>query len=213
MIECLSIEEWRSFDAEHPAPTFFARPAWALALEAVDSRLRAAPVRVALASGKTVLVPLVRDRGGALHWRDFCGFPLGAYTCFLLDNGELASADEAESALRLLRHRADVLTVVPWPLGTIPVVPFATARVHETAVIDLSNGMEAALAGVTGVSRRMAGQAARRGVVCAPDNTTNAVGLYYALLEQAAKRWGLARPSLSESLLEAVVRFGGRDVE
>jgi hypothetical protein len=103
--------------------------------------------------------------------------------------------------------------LTPWPLGPIP-DGFSTRRTtHETAVIDVSGGAEEALKGVAGVSRRMAGQAARRGVNCSPLRSALGITTYYSMLREAAERWGLVKPPFPQELLEGLVAYGGGDVE
>lgn len=211
MIDELSLEEWRHFDETHPAPTFFARPAWSIALSESFPNTRPAALRIGLAGRRHVIVPAVRVHGGALRWREYRAFPFGGYTCFLSDDGLPVKKHETAVALEALSRYADTATIIPWPLAEYaqrsPHVP------HETAVVDLSNGLDAAMANVEGIFRRMAGQAERRGVVCAPSRAADAVDRYYQLLELSAKRWGLERPSITRSLIDSLVRLGGRDVE
>lgn len=211
MIERLTLDQWTEFDQRHPAPTFFARPAWALALADSYQGMRPAPLRVRLSTGRTLIVPLIQAAGGPLRWREFTGFPLGAYTCFLYEDGTTASAKDAEAAFDAIAHYADNVSLVPWPLAPAP--ESGKRAVHETAVVDLSGGIDAAMARVAGIFRRMAGQAERRGVVCAPSTDADAPALYYGLLEESAKRWGLERPAISQVFIEALVRHGGPDVE
>jgi hypothetical protein len=170
-----------------------------------------APLRIRAQGDPPLLLPLIRVRGGVLRWRDYRGFPIGGYTCFLQGSGELASQAQCERALLELARFADCATIVPWPLGEAPHVFESTT--HETAVVDLSAGIDAALAGVAGIFRRMAGQAERRGVSCAPSKDADAVDVYYELLEASAKRWGLERPAIPKALIAALVREGGDDVE
>jgi hypothetical protein len=212
MISPMSLGEWRDFDALHPAPTFFARPAWASALAAAYPHLRPYPVWVDCASTH-VLVPLMQSSGGRLGWRGFVGMPLGTYTCALREDGSLASAAEFEAAIATLVRFCDALTIMPWPLGPLPNVTAFRHKPHTTAVIDLSRGAEEALRGVTGVTRRMAGQAERHGVECAPLRSGLGVSTYYSMLREACERWGLPRPSYPKELLEALVAYGGDDVE
>lgn len=212
MIEPISLAEWTDFDASHPAPTFFARPAWASALAYAYPHLRPHPVRVNL-DGGCVLVPLMQTSGGRLAWRELVGMPLGTYTCALREDGTPASAREFDAAVAAIARTCDALTLVPWPLGPTP-NGFTTRRTtHETAVIDVSEGAEKALSGVAGVSRRMAGQAARRGVSCAPLRSALGVTTYYSMLREAAERWGLSKPPFPQELLEGLVAYGGADVE
>jgi len=212
MIAPIAIDEWQAFDARCPAPTFFARPAWALALAYAYPHLRPHPVWVRVADTR-VLVPLVQSSGGRLHWREFFGMPMGAYTCGLLEDGTLAGPHEFGQALSIIARACDALTVVPWPLTSPPTIHTKQHVAHSTSVIDLSGGADAALRGVTGVSRRMAGQAARKGVECRPCRSGLAVATYYGILRESAERWGLARPTFPRELLEGLVAYGGSDVD
>lgn len=210
MIERMTLAEWTAFDDAHPAPTFFARPPWARALAEARAGVEPAPLRIGVPGGKRIVVPLVQVAGGKLRWREYCGFPMGAYTCFLREDGSLASGEECKAALAELGRFADVATLVSWPLAPGPP---SEGALHETAVVDLANGLDAALANVAGIFRRMAGQAERRGVVCAPSHSPDAVEDYYRLLEASARRWGIGQPPISKRFLEALVRYGGNDVE
>lgn len=212
MIDRLSVEEWIEFDARHPAPTFFARPAWALALGEAYANMQPAPLRVRVHGERPVIVPMMQVHGGALRWREYQAFPLGGYTCFLQADGTLADEIRVNHVLAEIARFADAATIVPWPLGPRPTIRLAGAP-HETSVVDLRGGIDAALAGVDGVFRRMAGQAERRGVLCAPAREPEAVDVYYELLEASAKRWGLERPGIPKALIAALVRLGGGDVE
>jgi len=211
MIEPISLSDWFEFDARHPAPTFFARPAWASALSAAFPHLRPHPVWVDCCGGR-VLIPLMQSLG-RLSWREFIGMPLGTYTCALREDGSLASSADFSSAIGVLERLCDALAVTPWPLGPVPVVPSWRRKPHEAAVIDLSGGIDRALRGVAGVTRRMAGQAARRGVACAPMRSGLGAAIYYGILREASERWGLMRPPFPKELLEALVSYGGDDVE
>jgi CelD/BcsL family acetyltransferase involved in cellulose biosynthesis len=212
MIDRLSMSEWKQFDARHPAPTFFARPAWSLALAKAYPTMQPAPLRVRVHGERAAIVPLMQLHGGALRWREYCGFPLGGYTCFLHGDGSLPDEVRANHIVAEIARFADAATIIPWPLGPVPTMPHHGAA-HETAVVDLRGGLESALAGVDGVFRRMAGQAARRGVVCAPSRDPDAVDVYYELLEASAKRWGLDKPGIPKALIAALVEYGGDDVE
>lgn len=213
MIAPLSLSDWQLYDAAHKAPTFFARPAWALALAQTFPGLRAAPLSVQIEDGTQVVVPLMRSNGGRLRFKDYVAFPYGGYTCVLAQDGSIADADSCEAALTQIAQFADRLIVIPWPLGPTQGPPGAARIEHETGVIDLSKGAEDALSGLAGISRRMAGQAARRGVVCERSGDPDRVDLYYELLLEAAKRWGVAQPHIPLQLLRAIVEHGGDDVE
>jgi Acetyltransferase (GNAT) domain len=210
MIEQIGIDEWLAYDAVHRAPTFFARPAWALALAEVYPKLLPTLLRIQTRGQTPVLLPVMHARG-AFGMRQLEAFPLGGYTCFLREDGTPASTQEASLALEALRGYAYSLTLVPWPLG--PKLPQTGGAVHETAVVDLSGGLDAALSRIDGNYRRMAGQAARRGVVCERAHGEDAIETYYGLLCESAKRWGIPEPTRRRALLAALVRYGGDDVE
>lgn len=212
MIERLSLADWQLFDAVHRAPTFFARPGWALALADAFETLTPAPLRVRAESGKPVIVPLMQRTGGRLRWKEYVA-PYGGYTCVLDESGATASPADSASALETIARYADHLTAIPYPLAPGPRLPAAERIEHETAVIDLDGGAEAALGRLAGISRRMAGQAMRRGVTCAPSTENDAVDAYYAMLESSARRWGAQSPHIPRALLEAVLRHGGSDAE
>lgn len=210
MIERVTLSEWLAFDAQHPAPTFFARPAWALSLAEIYPNLT--PVLLRISAGrnaKPLLLPIMEERGFA--FRRFTGFPLGGYTCFLHEDGSIASEAALRDAIGELERFAHSIDFVPWPLGPQP--PDASGAMHETAVVDLRDGIEAALKHVDGNFRRMAGQAERRGVTCAPSTQASAVDDYYQLLRESATRWGIPEPVERRMLIDALVRYGGKDVE
>lgn len=212
MIEAVSIDAWLTFDAQHPAPTFFARPAWALALAHAFPNLRPAPLRVRTERG-SLLVPLMQSSGGRFGWKEYVGMPLGAYTCALRADGSPASAEEFASALSELSANCDAIAVTPWPLQRWELPSAWTSTTHRTAVIDLGEGLEQAMHGVDGVTRRMAGQAQRRGVACRPCRSGLGSSTYYGMLREASEGWGLARPPFPRELLEGLVAYGGSDVD
>ncbi len=213
LIERLDVDAWMRFDEEHPAPTFFARPAWALALARTYRHITPNPLLIRIA-GARLIVPLVRLSGGPLRWRELRGSPLGAYTFISRDDGTPATSDEIDAVMLALTHAGDTANVIPWPLGPQPrPSPRWKQREHDTAVIDLSNGADAALAGLRGISRRMSGQAQRRGVVVQPYAQGDAVERYWEMLTQASQRWGLSEPPVPRALIENVCAAGGRNVE
>jgi hypothetical protein len=210
----LSIEEWEAFDRLHPAPTFFAAPTWSLAIAESDSRYGIYPVRHTLKSGETVVVPLLRASGGRLGWRVLVGTPRGAYTSIINENGLLARQPVIDEVIATLtRRHAHDLTLTLWPLGPQPSIRSELSTPFETSVIDLSRGAETAINAMEGSSRRMAGQATRKGVVCAVEHGPAAVETYYDILSQAAQKWGIERPTIPKDLLSALVSRSARDVE
>ena len=207
MIDVLSIADWKTWDAENPAPTFFARPPWALALCDASASLEPFPLRVRTGGGAYV-VPAVRSRA-RLGMRDVVAFPMGGYTCVLDERGIPADAITSSHVFHIISRNADRAQLIAWPLGAQPVLPAARVQRFETAVIDCSGGYEAAVAGVRGVTRRMAGQAERRADHLGPAT----VEAYFGILEEASVGWGLTRPPISRALLEAVAARGGDAVE
>ncbi len=211
MIRELTLDEWLAFDREHAAPTFFARPAWAQALADTNPALIASALRVTIAQ-HSAIVPLMRSTRSRLRWKEYVGFPMGGYTCVLDDCARALDGAAASHVLEEIAKHADLLRVIPWPLaGTDSARARATQR--ETAVIDLTDGYEAVMARMNGVTRRMAGQAMRRGVTCGRERGAQAVDAYYALLVEAGRHWGLNRLPISRRLLDAVAAFGGDDVQ
>lgn len=212
MIQSLSLNDWLAFDREHPAPTFFARPAWALALADAMPSVSAAPL-LATVDGRTYLVPTVAPRRTRLRLSEYLAFPLGGYSCVLdLATGAPADAAATTSALRAISRSVDHLRIIPWPLGPAPQLQQATVTPHETAVLDCSNGFDAVLANVRGVTRRMAGQAERRGVMCERATIAD-LPEYFEILREASVGWGLPKPPVSFELLHAVLERGGDDAQ
>jgi GNAT acetyltransferase-like protein len=209
------IDEWQASDAASPAPTFFARPAWARALATADTRFKISPARCEFEDGSFVDVPLVAERG-RLGWTEYTGMPLDTYTIARERDGELAQPARAAAAFRaIVRRLGQRCRITPWPALYAEVkIPDCESRSRETSLIDVSGGAEAAIDRMEGVVRRMAGQAERRGVICARVAETGAaVDGYYDMLSAAAARWERGRPSFSKALLRAIVEYGGRDVE
>jgi lipid II:glycine glycyltransferase (peptidoglycan interpeptide bridge formation enzyme) len=121
----------------------------------------------------------------------------------------------AQEAYALIRQRCcDIIELTPWPLGTMRDLVLKGRRTHgEISVIDLAQGADAALARMDGKTRRMAGQAQRRGVTCGRANGPGALQTYYEMLEASARRWGLERPTIPQDLLRNVFARAGRDAE
>jgi len=206
-------EKWTALDRA-VAPTFQARPIWALALADTNPSLSPGPLACRFDDGRTCIVPLVRVRG-RLGWRVYSGTPLGGYTIALNDDGSVADAAHASAAYAaVLASGGHGISITPWPLGDADLSGLpGKDMTRETAVIDLSRGAEAAIARMDGNSRRMAGQAQRRGVRCELARGESAIDTYYAMLEESAIRWGRERPTFPKRLLQALVARGGDDVE
>jgi CelD/BcsL family acetyltransferase involved in cellulose biosynthesis len=209
----MPLEAWRAIDRSRAAPTFQARPAWAQAFADAYDHYTAAPIECVLSDGSHCFVPLVRSCG-RLPWRVFVGTPLGGYTAVLDGGGRLASPEATEAVIRHLLARAGhSVMLTPWPFGhRIDDMP-ASEIAQETSVIDLADGVEAALSRMDGTCRRMAGQAERRGVRCTRADAPNAIDVYYSMLEESAIRWGRKTPTFPKRFLEALVARGSGDVE
>jgi len=209
----LDVASWTALDRAC-APTFQARPAWALALADSNPSLIPSPLACTFEDGSTSIVPLVRVRG-RLGWRVYSGTPLGGYTVVVNADGSVADAARARASFAaVLASGIHSIAITPWPLGEADFdgLPGTIVK-RETSVIDLSGGVEAALAHMDGNTRRMAGQAQRRGVTCERARGETAIDRYYAMLEESAIRWGRERPTFPKRLLEALVARGGDDVE
>jgi hypothetical protein len=211
VISRLALDRWEEFDRAHPAPTFFARPAFALAYCDAVGKYEPYPIAIEH-QGESYLIPAVASRGRS-GLREIAAFPLGAYTCVLDERGDAVNADVCTSIVQRAARAFDRFTFVAWPLAAQPVLRAGLTRRHGAAVIDCSPGLDGALAGMRGVTRRMAGQAERRGVRCVQRNSSEAVARYYEILQEASARWGLPRPTISLRLLQAVCARGGSDVE
>ena len=207
------VTAWTALDRV-AAPTFQARPIWARALADSNAALEASPLACTFDDGLTCVVPLVKVRS-RFGWRVYSGMPLGGYTVVLNADGRVADAAHASAAFAaVLASGAHSISITPWPLGDADLNDLAGTTVkRETSVIDLSGGAEAAIARMDGNSRRMAGQAQRRGVNCEVARGAAAIDAYYAMLEESAIRWGRERPTFPKRLLEALVERGGDDVE
>ena len=212
-VKPFDLASWTALDRV-AAPTFQARPAWALALADSNPSLSPSPLACRLDDGSTCIVPLVRLRS-RVGWRVYSGTPLGGYTVVLNEDGSVADAAHAKAAYAaVLASGVHAIAITPWPLAQADLdgLPGKIVR-RETSVIDLSIGAQAALANMDGNSRRMAGQAVRRGVRCERARGESAIDRYYAMLEESAIRWGRERPTFPKRLLEALVARGGDDVE
>ncbi len=212
--ERLSTEEWLALDRTAQAPTFFARPAWALAIHQTFPNLTPWPLRCQLDGGTAAFVPLMRVLGGRLGWKIFHGMPFDGYTAVLTPSGSVLPAAAATKVIEDVALLGDEVLLNLWPFEAPP-VPKADVRIAaETSAMDISGGGEAALSRVAPKSRRMAGQAQRKGATCSIEPWTQALPLYYDLLEEAAtQRWHRAAPTIREDFLREVCAQGGADVE
>src|SRR6202030_2329546 len=176
--------DWEAIDRKVPAPTFFARPAWASAIVHAYPRFELAPTWCELNDGSRVFVPMVRSRG-RLGLSEYFAMPLDKYTAAMESDGRLADPARAEAVFSyILTHMGQSCTLTPWPpaFGSIT-IPGITHDARETSLIDLSDGADAALSRMSGNARRMANQADRRGVTCACEAASSEiVDEYYAML-------------------------------
>jgi CelD/BcsL family acetyltransferase involved in cellulose biosynthesis len=211
MIDEISVARWMAYDDAHPAPTFFARPAWALAMAEVFPGLSPAPMRVQLGS-RRFLIPTMRTTRMRVPLREHVAFPLGGYTCVLDESGGLAGPHETAAAIEQLGRHVDHLRLVLWPLGPAADVRATAQANYRTAAIDCSKGFDHVFASIRGVTRRMAGQAERRGVSCERTGIQD-MDTYYAMLERASRAWPSGRPAISRDGLRAVLAHGGDDAQ
>lgn len=213
--ERIAMHDWEQFDREHPSPVFTARPAWARAWCEANAGVEPMPMRCEFDDGSSVIVPLLREKS-RLRWKIATGMPWNESIVILESDGHIASNERCVAALDHLSSCVvpDSLTVTLWPLceqGRIDLQ--ASTLVDEVSVIDLQEGADAAIARMDGRTRRMAGQAARRGVTCARAEGEDALGRYAEMLDDSAKRWGRDRPSISEALLKCVLAHARNDAE
>jgi hypothetical protein len=208
----VALEEWEGYDRVHPAPTFFARPAFARALHDAFPRLQPALVRVVY-GGEKYMIPVVRQRN-AVGLSSGCGFPLGGYTCVRDENGHSVGGPQLSAIVERAAREFDSFEFTGWPMCQQPHVRGWISAELNTAVIDCRGGVSSALAGMRGVARRMAGQAERRGVDCVrSDGGPVAVKQYYGMLADSSMAWGLPKPTISLELLQAVFAHGGANAE
>lgn len=207
-----TMQEWESFDREHPAPTFFARPAFARALHDAFPRLEPAPISVAH-GGTWYMVPAVRTRS-ALGLRSGIGLPLGAYSSVTDQHGATVREPLLSPIVRAAASQFDAFEFTGWPLGDQPTLGSWGQTPLTTAVIDCAGGLQSSLRSMRGVTRRMAGQAARRGVRCIRvDPDDRSLQLYYGMLEESSHGWGYATPTIPLRLLRAVFAYAKEDAE
>jgi hypothetical protein len=207
-----SIDDWLALDRATPAPSFFARPAFALALHDAYPRMDPRPFCVQLRDGEYV-VPIIRTYAplGLTH---AVAFPLGGYSCVLDDCGRPADGEAATEVLGRIAQAFHAVEFTGWPLGAQPSTPGWSETELKTAVIDCAGGRDAALSTMRGVTRRMAAQSLRRGVECVlatPDERS--LSAYYEMLEESSAGWGLTEPTISRRLLHAVFARAGSDAE
>jgi len=211
--EPLDLEAWQAIDAESAPPTFYARAAWANAIAHVFPQFTPATVHCRLDDGTDAIVPLMREMGGRFRWRVYQGMPFGSYTA-VLRHGTPVESSVAARVLEGLLTLGDSVYLNPWPLARPNVSRANIRNREETSVIDISGGPETALSKMGSKTRRMAGQARRRGVSCAIEKGNDAVDLYYDLLREASRdRWHLARPRLPKEFIERVCIEGKESVE
>lgn len=210
----LNTAQWQAFSAAHPPPTFQAGPPWALALTADSAKFVPEPIVFDVPGAATMLLPAVRSPGGRLGWQIYSGFPLDGYDVIFTLDGAVAESGVLEAALRRMCELSiDSFELNLWPLIAPQSLPPCQDRQHETSIIDLSQGAAAAVERMDGRTRRMAGQAQRRGVTCIEKTDSHSVSVYYDLLLQSAKRWGRETPTASKRFVEALVHYGGKDVQ
>lgn len=192
-------------DRDGAAPTFFARPAWAIAIQRAYAHLVPWPLSCQLDDGSDAVIPLMRVYGGRLPWKIYHGMPFDGYTAVLTKDNELVEASTAAQVVRALLFQGDQVLLNLWPFEALRVVGPDVRIAAETSALDISGGVERALSKIGSKSRRMAGQARRKGATCAIEPGESSIALYFDLLQETAKhRWHRARPPLRKELLQEV---------
>jgi hypothetical protein len=203
----MPVARWIELDRAAPAPTFFARPAWALAIQRVHARLQAHPLACTLDDGTEAVVPLTRMQG-RLAWTIYHGMPFDGYTCVMSARGLLKGV-QASMVLSALLRDADEVMLNLWPLQELHVVGATIHTPAETSALHIGGTLEGAQAAIAPKSRRMAGQSQRKGATCGIETGPRAAGTYYGLLREAAtERWGRSAPTISQRFLEEVLAQG-----
>jgi len=211
--ELIDVEAWEELNEQYAPPTFYARPAWAKAIAQVFPQFTPATMRCQLDDGTDAIVPLMRESSGRLRWKVYHGMPFGSYTA-VLGHGKPVKPSLAARVFEGLLTLGDSVRLHPWPLTKPTVNPANVWNVEETSIIDISGGVEAALSRIGSKSKRMAGQARRRGVSCSIERGAAAIDLYYGLLEEASRdRWHLETPRLPKEFIQQVSIEGKDSVE
>ena len=209
-LERWSLKQWQSFEAQHAAPIFHARLAWAVALHDTNPEIVPAPHVLRLPSGETVFLPLVRSSGGRLPWRCFEGVPQG-HNVFLTMDGKAVEGELLREALDALsRCSVDSLVLNLWPALNVLKPPNWSARYFSASVLDLSLGAEAALARMSSVARRLGEHSRKAGIVCFPQSDAGAVHRFYDLQPE---RWAKTHALVGQRFLHTLVKHAPRDVE
>jgi len=168
-------------------------------------------MRLQLPDGHWAVVPLIRS---GRRWSVYDGLPLDGHNAFMRDDGLLLDGPSLQAALQILeRWKVDRLMLNFWPQLSVVHSPKWQLQTFDASIIDLADGADVAIERMDGKSRRMAGQAVRRGVECRQSTDTAAIDAYYELLSMSTRRWGKEAPVVSKRFLQALVAHGGADVE
>jgi len=156
----------------------------------------------------------MRGQGGRLRWKTLHGMPFGGYTAALSESAQLLEATVAAQVLENLLLEGDEVLLNLWPIANLRLREAHVQNLEEVSAIDISGGVDQALSRIGSKSRRMAGQARRRGVSCAIETGPTAVDIYYDLLQEASReRWHLPEPRLSRELVHEVCSSDRSSVE
>src|ERR1700736_1949657 len=108
--------EWANFDARHPSPSFFSRPAWARALIDSGYALLDHVVRCDVSNGPSLIIPFMQASGKGKAWRRLFGMPLATYTVPMTSDGMRPNSETVKLALDwIMRRYCDSITFVLWP--------------------------------------------------------------------------------------------------
>jgi Acetyltransferase (GNAT) domain len=206
------IAQWLELDKTAAAPTFFARPAWAIAIGHVFQHLEPCPLACELDNGVVAIIPLSRARS-RLGWKVYHGMPFDGYTAVVTSGGPLDNQTAGMVVNRVL-HAGDEVMLNLWPFQLPTQINASVHVAAETSALNIGSSVETARSAIASKSRRMAGQAERKGATCSIERGNDAVAIYYSLLREAAsERWHRSAPTIREDLLSEVVSLGGEAAE
>jgi hypothetical protein len=159
------------------------------------------------------VVPLSHARS-RLGFNIYQGMPFDGYTAVLGDNGLLNGKEAAEIVERLLQSTGDEVLLNLWPFQTLAITNANVRIAAETSALEMSGAPSSDRTRLAPKSRRMAGQAIRKGATCGRESGPEAVETYYALFCLAAtERWHRSSPTIRKEFLQEVVTRGGEDAE
>ncbi len=204
-------EEWSDMYRQTVTASFFQSPEWShLWCEYAGSRFEPAPLRVQLASGRTALFPLTRQRlrgGAGFLWH---GAPAGTYGGLLEGDGIMPDPEELAHLLQSLFEHCGSLVFRPFPLIADYDVVTRASSTHgfsedtarkitgisvtpdRTWLLDCSSGFDAIRdrwAAGSGAMLRKIDKAKNSGVVVRKAVSMEDVAAYHQLYIDSLERW------------------------